>query len=170
VRAARVAAMLGCFGCGSTDEPILGRFEVIGSVTDGVVADGPSTAAPGVPGRTWARESWILERDRLVLEREVLVPAAGGGHVACEVAVKVQVAWTGAVLTVPYGATSRASASGGEPMSCEVSVAPGEWKIARLAGKAWDYELVSPTRTLRLVAGNENPDYGSRLSVPENSP
>src|SRR5687768_18526193 len=115
---------------------MLGRFEVVGAVAGGVESDGPTTAAGAAAGITWARESWILEKDRLVIEREVLLPArAGAGHVACEVSVRVAAAWTGAVLTIPYGATSRARAGGAEPMQCEVSAVPAEWRITKLAGK-----------------------------------
>src|SRR6185503_19291852 len=107
---------------------------VVGAVTGGAEVDAVAVAADGATDVTWARESWVLEKDRLLIERQVLRPSASGtGHVACEVSVRVQAAWTGAVLTVPYGATSRARADGEEPMSCQVSAAPGEWRIVKLA-------------------------------------
>jgi hypothetical protein len=157
---------LGLLGCKPANEPVLGRFEVVGAVADGHEIDGPTAAAGENAGVSWARESWILEKDRLVVERQILRPAQSGpGHVACEVSVRVQAAWSGAVLTIPYAATSRAAAEGAEPIGCEVSVQSGEWRIAKLAGKPWDYEMKSGNRTLRLVAGSENPDYGSKLEA-----
>lgn len=157
-------------GCGPSDEPILGRFEVIGARSNGVETDGTGTAAVGAGGAVWGRESWILGKDRVLIERKLLFPAKLEGHVACEVSVRVSAVWTGAVLTIPFGATSRARATGPEPVACEVSATPSEWRVTKLAGKPWDYEMTSGDRTLLLVAGTENADYASRLVSPAGAP
>ncbi len=182
MRAARGAAIVWTMGCGSSEEPVLGRFEVVGSVLGGAVIDGPATAAAGsersaAAPPSWGRESWVLERDRVVIKRELLFPATSGdGHVACEVSLRVEVAWTGGTMTIPYAARSRARATTASaspptgPLACEVSAIPGEWRLTRTSGKRWDYELSSGDRTLRLALGGEQPDYASHLALPVGAP
>lgn len=166
-------------------EKIQGLWELHQVETEGGEVDALDTVLARYPGCTWGRMTWSFEEDHLEVGHDVLCPGESNTRGAdptaappteaeyygCEVAARVPAVWSvnGAVgswkVEYPVAVRSRTVGRGDDalsiPTSCEVTLAAGEYPVARVRNHDWRWEMRTPDGTvyrLRLPE-SDRPDF-----------
>ena len=177
-----ITLVLSLVAC-KTDQPpvpekIQGLWELHQVETEGGEVDALDTVLARYPGCTWGRMTWTFEDDHLKVGHDVLCPGVSTGaspmeaeYYGCQVAARVPATWSviGSVgswkVEYPVAVRSRTVGRGDEalsiPTSCEVTLAPGDYPVARIRNHDWRWEMRTPDGTvyrLRLPE-SDRPDF-----------
>ena len=156
-----------------------GVLEVLEVETSGGVVSASDMVAGRNPGCTWGREVWQFDGDNAMVQNDVLCKSSRSDEsFGCQVRVLGSASWDAerGVFVVPRRVGSRGRFVGlpdsaidpGGRVACAVSLAAGEYPVARVRNGQWKWEMRTPAgMVLRFAPSDVKVDFGFAMAEVE---